>query len=287
MALAILLAPQCLTMIPDIHQWLSAFQLPADISQATEFTSLVRSASQYLDLYQHFFPADFQQSMQRNSRRGLLPLPGNTYTLFEMQFLHLVEKHFFPIPEYVFDDPCEENRCFGVPIEPYGLSSIYEYGNIGDAVVEMDLGWQLLLYLTGELQGAFFDGTFDPPVDDVLDLDIGSGRVDRERLRKQCEEQKGPLSFFYLAIAMVEHDTGTAWLDVTYDMPIDDAMWEREVVEELARQFRASEEIWEKAKQFVDWLEEDILHHFTEVVNLWNLCMDVPHLNELGKAPQP
>lgn len=66
---------------------------------------------------------------------------------------------------------------------------------------------------------------------------------------------------------MIDHDTGTAWLDASYDMPIDDAWWKREVVDELIKQFIESEEIWKKAEQFVDWLEEDIPHHFTEVVN--------------------
>jgi hypothetical protein len=165
-------------------------------------------------------------------------LPDNAYTLFEVQFLHLVNQHLFPIPEYVFDDPCEENRYYGVPIEPYGLGSIYEYGSVGDAVVDMDLGWQLLFYLEGELS-----------------------------------EETEPLSFLFLAIAMLDHNTGTVWLDATSDMPVDDARWERDVVEELARQFVESEEIWKKANQFVDWLEDDIFSHFTEVIHLWNRCI--------------
>ncbi len=257
-------------MIPDIHQWVRMFELPTDISQAKESVALVRSASQYLDLYQHFFPAEFRASLQRNERCGLIPLPGNAYTLFEVQFLHLVDRHLFPIPEYVFDDPCEENRCYGVPIESYGLGSIYEYGNVGDAVSDMDLGWQLLFYLIGDLPDAFFDGVFDPPMDGIFDLEIGGGLLDRDMLQKQCEAEEGPLAFLHLAIAMLYHDTGTAWLDATFDMPIDDARWERDVVEELVRQFVESQEIWKKANQCVNWLEEDILSHFTEVVDLWN-----------------
>jgi hypothetical protein len=31
-----------------------------------------------------------------------------------------------------------------------------------------------------------------------------------------------------------------------------------------------SEEIWDRAMQCVRWLEVDVLHHFTEVVELWN-----------------
>ena len=257
-------------MIADLRQWLGAYLLPMNISEAGEFLHLARSCSQYLDLYRHYFPAEFKQSMQRNHRRWLIPLPGDAYTVFEVQFLKLVDRHLFPIPEYVFDDPCEGNRCFGVPIEPHGLASIYE---VEDAVCDMDLGWQLLLYLGGQLQYEFFDGMFDAPTDGIFDLEIEEGQVDSTVFRARCAEQEGPLSYLHLAIAMLDHDTGTVFLDATYDMPAEDALWDRETLDALAEQFVESEEIWDKAMRFIGWLEADVLHHFTEVVDLWNLSV--------------
>ncbi len=256
-------------MIADLRQWLSAFLLPMNKSQAEEFLHLARSSGQYLDLYQHYFPADFRRSLARNRRHWLLPLPGNAYTLFELQFLQLVDKHLFPIPEYVFEDPCEENRCFGVPIEPNGLAPVFEDGS-ADAICDMALGWQLLFYLGGQLQAEFFDGMFEPPTEGIFDLEIEWGQVDPSVFRRRCEERKTPLSYLYLAIAMLDRDTGTVWLDATYELPVEDARWDRETVDALVEQFVESEEIWERATQFVRWLEEDILHHFTEVVVLWN-----------------
>src|SRR6266699_2362701 len=257
-------------MIADLRQWLRAYLLPMNISEAGEFLHLARSSSQYLDLYRRYFPAEFEQSMQRNHRRWLIPLPGDAYTVFEVQFLKLVDRHLFPIPEYVFDDPCEENRCFVVPIEPNGLASIYE---VEDAVCDMDLGWQLLLYLGGQLQFEFFDGMFDAPTDGIFDLEIEQGQVYGSVLRERCAEREGPLSYFRMAIAMLDHDTGTIFLDATYDMPVEDACWDRETVDALAKQCVESEEIWDKAMQCIRWLEEDVLHHFTEVVELWNLSI--------------
>ena len=256
-------------MIADLHQWLRAFLLPMNKSQAGAFLQLARSSAQYLDLYQHYFRADFQRSMQRNRRHWLIPLPGNAYTVPEVQFLKLVDKHLFPLAEYVFDDPCEENRCFGIPIEPGGLAAVFEYGN-ADAICDMDLGWQLLFYLGGQLPAEFFDGMFDPPNDGILDLDIEGGQVYPSVFRRLCEEHEGPLSHLHLAIAMLDHDTGTAWLDATYETPVEDARWDRETVDALVEQFVESEEIWDRAMQFVRWLEADVLSHFTEVVDLWN-----------------
>lgn len=259
------------TMISNIHQWLSQYQLPMTISQAQEFVSLVHSSSQYLGLYQHYFPNDWYRAMQHNGKRSLIPLPDNAYTSLELQFLRLVSKHFFPIPDYVLDDPCGENRCYSVPIEPYGLGGIFEDG--GDAILDMDLGWQLLLYLTGELGQGFFDGIDLEDASEIFQLEIVAGRVSRTMLCEQCRKQTGPLAHLGLALAMLDHDTGIAWLDATYDMPIEDASWEREVVDELVRQYAECEQIWLKCQQFVSWLEEDILKNFTEVVNLWNQCV--------------
>jgi len=273
-------------MIPNVHQWLSAFLLPLNINQGSEFVALARSVREYLELYQHYFLADFQQSMRRNDKCGIIPLPGNGYTIFEMQFLHLVEKHLFPIPEYVFEDPVEGSRCFGVPIEPYGLCSLYEYGDPSEVIEEMDLGWQLLLYLLHQIPYEYFDGMFDPPTDRIFDLAIAGEGYNLETLQKRCEEREGPLAFLYLAIAMLEHDTGTAWLDATNDMPIDNARWTKDDVDALAEQFVESQEIWEKAMQFIRWLETDIENHFTEVVHLWNVSQKKPHLNKQEEPPQ-
>lgn len=261
-------------MIPDVSQFLSLFLLPTNLSEAREFVALVRSSFTYLDLYRYYFRADFERSLARNHRHGLIPLPGNAYTILEIQFLKLVGEQLFPIPEYLFDDIFEENRCFQIPIEPNGLPGVFDdYWYGGDSMCDLDLGWQLLFYLQGQLQAEFFDGTFDESTEGVFDLQIEEGRFDRDALRVLCDEQEGPLSFLYLAVAMLERDTGTVWLDALPDEPIEDATWCRETVDALVEQFVLSEDIWEKAIRFVRWLEDDVLQHFTEVVHLWNLSL--------------
>jgi hypothetical protein len=262
-------------VINDIRQWLSTFLLSTGISEAREFLDLARSCIQYLDLYQHYFPAEFERSMQRNQRHELIPLPGDPYTVFEWQFLKLVNKHFFEIPYWVFDDPGAENRCYEVPIEPNGLPSIYEYGDAWGTAEDMDLGWQLLLYLGNHLPADFFDELLDDedPTRAIFALPIEKGQVNGELLRAWCAEREEPLALFSYAKAVLDHDTGTAWLDATSDMPIDDATWDRDTVDELIRQWQEGEETLEKASQFIRWLEEDVPTHFQEVVTLWNLCM--------------
>jgi len=261
-------------MIPDVSQYLSGFLLPSNLSEARDFVALACSSCTYLELFRYYFRADFERSLARNHRHGLVPLPGDAYSVFEVQFLKLVDTQLFPIPEYIFEDLHEENRCFQIPIEPNGFPAIFDdYWAGGEAICDIDLGWQLMFYLGGQLQAEFFDGVFEEPTDGIFALPIEEGRSDRDALRVHCDERIGPLSYLYLAVALLEHDTGTVWLDALPDEPIEDARWCRETVDALVEQLLMSEDIWDKAVRFVRWLEEDVLQHFTEVVHLWNLSL--------------
>lgn len=268
-------------MSADLHHWLKAFLLPRTQCQASEFLALAHSSSQYLALFQHYFPVECAQSLAHPCRQWLLPLPGNAYTRYEWQFLRLVSTRLFPIPDYVFDDPFEESRCFEVPIEPLGLSSIYEDAGVCD----MELGWQLLLYLCGQLPAAFFDGRFDAATAGIFARAIEHGRMSETVLRAHCAEREEPLVFLPLAMALLDHDTGTVWLDVTYDLPINDAFWDRETLDALVAQWREAEDIWNKAMQVLHWLEADVLSHFTEVIDLWNLSLRESRLS-LSQEPE-
>lgn len=261
--------------IADIHQFLSTFLLPVSLTEAHEFLELVDSSCQYLALYQRYFPKAFEQALELYGEQGVLPLPGDPYSILEWQFLHLVNTHLFPIPYWVFDDPVAENRSYCIPVEPLGLPEINEYGDTWSIADEMDLGWQLLLYLGGDLPADFFTGRFEQGDPDaaIFDLHIEQGQVSDAVLRARCAEQQEPLAFLYQAVSVRDHDTGTAWLDATAEMAVEDAYWNEEVVDELTRQFVESQEILDQVMQFIRWLEADVYGHFQEVTDLWNRCI--------------
>jgi hypothetical protein len=259
-------------MIPDIRNYLQSYLLPSSVGEAREFVELARSAYTYLDLYHYYFPAAFARSLERNRRHWLIPVPQQAYTVFEVQFLKLVQAQLFPLPEYVLEDVLEgESRCFQIPIEPNGLPTLFDdYWAGGEALCDLDLGWQLMLFLGGQLEADFFNGVLMEPDEGIFDLHVNEGQLDRNALRINCDECEGPLAYLYLAVAVLERDTGTVWLDAMIDQPIDNAQWCRDTVDNLVEQFLQSEDIWDKAMRFVNWLEEDVLQHFTEVINLWN-----------------
>lgn len=260
-------------LIPDLAQWLEHYLLPVSLTEATNYLKRLDSAVEYIQCYQHFFPAAYERSLQSTASQQLLPPPGEAYSIPEQHFLQLVNAHLFPIPEWVFFDSCEENRCDCVPLESTGFASLYESGCVEDDAEGMDLGWQLLLYLQGWLEPAFFFELLDEcdPANDIFEHTVLRGDVDAEILKAHCERCPEPLRSLPLALDILDLDTRNPWLDTTCNTRIT-VPWEPAAVAQLAAQWRASQVLWEQAMCFIRWIEDDVSHHFMEVIALWNQC---------------
>jgi hypothetical protein len=253
-------------MISDLNHTLQEFQVPFSMSDAKHFLERIRSSIDYLIIFQHYFPAEYTESMEliHTGRASLLPLPGEAYSPHEARLLKLVDKYLFPIPLWYIldDDTCEENRCYTVPIESFGVDL-----SCGEDFLEMDLGWQLIFYLIGEIQADFFD---IDALEEIFALPIEMGKVDDASLQEVCARQRTPLSFFRLVIDLIDNDTGMVWLDATVEMPCDYVGWSIENIDELVKEYKEALEIKKKIGQFMSWLESDIVPHFKEVIALWN-----------------
>ncbi len=258
-------------MIQNVTDELQAFQIPLSRYDAKQFLERVRSAIGYLVVYQHYFPAEYTRSMERVSagQAPLYPSPGQAYSPHEIQMLKLIDKHLFPLPLwYVLDDVAEENRCNTIPIEPFGI----DHSN-GDDFLEMDLEWQLIYYLTGEIRKDYFRDALDDEWDTIFAAEIQSGKVDDEVLREVTARETEPLTFFSDVIDMIDNSTGTVWLDATMEMPCDNADWSIETIDVLVEQYGQALSIKKKADQFMNWLAGDIETNFTEVIRIWNQCV--------------
>lgn len=253
---------------------LQQLHLSLSTAESRQFLQHAISCIQYLAVYQHYFPQEYSHSMElvRTGQASLLPAHGKAYSLHEEVFLKLVDEHLFSLPLwYILEDNEEGERCFFVPIEPFGLDPA-----TGD-ILEMDLGWQLLYYLVGELSPAFLADALSSDAeedgkreeDELFALPIERGSVDDEVLQRVCQQQQAPLSFLCHALHMMEYDTQTVWLDATMEMSCDNAVWDIETIDELMLQYREAEAIKEKTNQFLRWLESDITR-FKEVIAVWN-----------------
>lgn len=258
-------------MIQNVTETLQAFQIPLDTYYAKQFLERVRSAIDYLVVYQHYFKLEYTQSMElvRTGQAPLFPKPGYAYSPHEVQLLKLIDKHLFPLPLwYVLDDADEENRCTTIPIEPFGI----DLSN-GDDFLEMDLEWQLIYYLIGEIREDFFRDALGDEWDAIFAVEIEHGKVDDKVMREVCAQETEPLSFFSECIDMIDNSTGTVWLDATMEMPCDNADWSIETIDVLVELYGQALSIKKNADQFMNWLAGDIETNFMEVIRIWNECV--------------
>lgn len=244
-----------------------------NIQIARSYLEHLLSLTNLLSTYRACFPEAFQ----RDSEQGvsLFPAHNADYSAFEVNFFHLVNEHYFPLPmDWWPDDPFGERRMAEyIPIESLGLD-LYEE----DLYENLYLGWQLLLYLLGEVDAEWLRECTTEEVSEALfEIPIDGGKVNERVLKLRCEAQGGPIAFLALALQMLRNDTASVWLNVTGEEPCLEYSWTKEEMEQLKEEYLLAKEIDEKATAFTAWLESDPCSHFAAVVRLWNSCVrDTP-----------
>jgi hypothetical protein len=259
-------------MTPEgLKNLLSTFPALLVPANAGAFLKYLESITHLLSLYQYFFPDEFQQAMEQ--RVSLFPEPGNSYSPCELQFFDLVDSRFFPLPlDYMWDDPFEERQfAYMIPVEGIGFD--FERDEYDD----LPFGWQIMLYLLGEVDEEFMRRQSGFEDDELLAIPVQRGECDKDLLTLRCEAQGGSLAFLPLALAMLHNETDSVWLNVTVNDPCTDAYWTKEDMENLKKQYLLALEIRHQAEAFCTWLEERPLTRFAQVARLWNACVrDTP-----------
>lgn len=241
--------------------------------EARSYLERLLSLMDLLTAYRECFPEAFQ----RDREQGASPFPPQhaDYSTFEVNFFRLVNEHYFPLPEDWWpDDPFGERRMAGyIPIEPLGFD-LYEE----DLYENLYLGWQLVLYLLGEVETEWLrDYATEKVSEALLEIPIDGGTVNERVLELRCAAQGGPIAFLALAVQMLRNDTASVWLNVTSEDPNLEYSWTKEEMEHLREEYLLAKEIDRKATAFATWLEHDPYSHFAAVVRLWNSCVrDTP-----------
>ncbi len=258
--------------------------LPVTVRDAVGYLELAQSLCEYLEVYQALFPEEYQRSLRAigQQQSPLFPAPGKVYAPHEKRFLTLVHTTLFPLDPNGIDEffALAEERCFFVPIYPVGLDDcFFERVTAG---YEISQGWTLLLYLLGYIDEEGFSELFcqfSNPVakayareqaEAILALPVEREETPWPALHEACAQERGPLQGLCSALQMVEHDTGNIFLDSTSEMPPDLVPWEAGAVQELARQYQRATRISEGAWALVQWLEDDPVSRFQEVIAVWN-----------------
>ena len=256
--------------IRKVADWLGQFRLPLELEEASTYLERLLQRTTLLTLYQHYFPTEWQTSSSTSTNCRQLTTTtrlGRGCTQAEIDFLELVDEQLFPIAidwyqEVVWDGEFLTN----VPVYTRDLD--WWDGDVSD----LDLGWQLLLVLTGNAE-SFSLKSQDPALLQLVAAQIRTNDRDSrggypQTLNGLCRQAKTPLKYLPLALDIIDHDTGCVMIDAHGEAPIE-AAWDIESFDWLIAENKEAERIWHQAEQLISWLEAEPLKHFREVINLW------------------
>ncbi|GCE32004.1 hypothetical protein KDA_74880 [Dictyobacter alpinus] len=256
-----------MTLLPDGGHVLLGEAIPFSVGQGRDILEQFLSIIEMLQLYEECFPDQFQRDQEQGV--SIFPESGHDYSECEVNFFRLVDEHYFPLPvDFLPDDLYGERRLMErIPIGEMGFDLYDE-----DQWQELPFGWKLLLYLLGTVDEEWFraHGVYED--DDLFEIPVSRGGASEALLVKRCSAQGGALASLALAVQMLMNETDSVWLNVTMDDPCLDAMWTKEDMEEIRRQYHLGLEIRSRASCFCEWLEEDPVSHFALAARLWNSC---------------
>ncbi|HEU5374538.1 MAG TPA: hypothetical protein VFV38_03780 [Ktedonobacteraceae bacterium] len=249
--------------------------LPTSRLEAEQFLRVALSVLAYLEAFRVLFPADYAREVEQILRHQapLFPAIEQAYTPLEQHFLTCVHEHLFPLGdlEDVFADDSAEMRYYTIPVNPIGLDDV-DLEEMYYGPDHCRPGWVLMLYLTGFIDDEMFADGY-AQAEAYLALPLQHGYVAMQVLRNECQQLSGPISGLAATVGIIEHSTNLIWLDATSEMPCERLEWTTENLTMLAEQYRAARALDRQSDEFIQWLEQQPLAHFTEVVHLWNRCM--------------
>jgi len=248
---------------------LAPYTLPHTVPDAIARLRALVTDITILGCYAHFFPTAWAASTADQTRP-----PDRAYSPAEWEFFRLVDRDLFALSldwleEEDFQGP--ENRALDLPLQRGGL----DWWECSPG--ELRDGWELLLYLKG-------DWTLDAEDDADEDADDAdneaaraaafAGRVralagrplDEPRLTAACAALDSPLRGLPAALQMIDHTTGTAWLDADPEQEMD-LRWTITDVTWMQTDYAEGRVIADAAFRLIEWL--DTPTHRRALLDLW------------------
>ena len=243
-----------------------------------------------LALHRHFFPDDYARS---SAPLSLAP-PG-ALSPREMEFLRLVDHHLFPIDPYVYDSVGGETdghllTQMGIDIVCLGAGDWYD-----DYPDGLEPLLQIVLVLSGQMSPADLNFSFS----DLRDAENiaramlwgwqGDAPLSTDRLLERTHATGSPLAGLLDAIDLLDHQTGSPWLDIYNGMSFDaaDLTWTVENIEWLRQNYHDHTlPILVRLEGLRDYLTADFAPHLQEVMELWKSAQ-APKTAHSPSSPAP
>lgn len=232
-------------------QWLAA----QAVDKAVEYIEAIQQRTTMLQLYQHYYPEAYQQSKASTNVTSL-----ETYSEKELEFITLLDEQFFPLPLLL----AETERISYIPVEPLGTSWYY------DNFEELGATEKFLMSLIHGLENEPWN---DLEEELGRELPPAVSYINYQKLSQAVKKVRGKITLLPTAIDMLTQSTGNLWLDISYENDIVDAHWTIEVIDTLREAYSEAQEIMQKYREFIEWLEQDTANCI-KVVKLWNRCKE-------------
>ena len=223
--------------------------------KAVEYIEAIQQRATMLQLYQHYYPDEYQQSKASTQVASL-----EAYSEKELEFLTLLDEQFFPLPLLL----AESERISYIPVEPLGTSWYY------DNFEELGATEKFLMSL---IHGLDNDTWNDLEGELGQDLPAAVSYVNYSKLSQEAKKVRGTITLLPTAIDMLTQSTGNLWLDISYENDIVDAHWTVEVIDTLREAYAEAQTIMQKYREFIEWLDRDTANCI-KVVKLWNRCKE-------------
>lgn len=223
-----------------------------DANAAYDYVSAIVSEQQKYALYKEMFPKEWSCSRASLYRRGQY----EKYSERVNELFHLINERCFPLLEFAHDDPESEFEHFAIPPLNVDLccEEIY-FDNLRTSYAAglifyfPDEAWEFLNERLKVSRGAFPEINSDPHPNV---WNRKSGSLLGELLR------------------LIDHSTGNPWLDSNYCQTADWYSWDRETIDELTKEFKAANEVFERLGCLDEQIEADPKKMLSALINFWN-----------------
>lgn len=293
---------QVLDLMSPPEPFLSGYHRACTVQEALEYLHARHSAGAILSCYAHYFPQQWAVSTA-----AWTPAHDSAYSPREWEFFDLIDRHLFPLNLdwlQMQDDDGPAARELELPIARGGLDWWECYAG------DLRPGWELLLRLLDEWPSAA-DEADDDALDDATDDDTDdnpdaagadhaqgddgappahpppaantalaqrvhhlAGRpYEPPRLHQLTAAAGPPLSGLPAALAMIRHDTGSAWLDAGPEHEMD-LCWTIPDVAHMIADYQIGRPLAQQAAALIDWLDQPA--HVAQLLDLWAACLTEP-----------
>lgn len=215
----------------------------------------VAEQQKYL-LFRQFFPDEWQRSQTSLFKAGVY----ENYTERANEFFELVNEHLFPILGGWYQEPEADLDNFNI----YSL-------NVDFCCDEPEPEYLQVSYVAASLIFSQADEIWD-----YFEENFKLNRKDFPEINRYCFdkiwnlEKTGRLGLYLNIFEVVDHSTGTPWLDNTNCQYSENYSWDEKTVRFLTESYRQAREMLKKTELLDELIEANPKEILGEMISLWN-----------------